>query len=170
MENESNPRCLSLSHTKPALKTLPFPLIFSPANPTKGSKPFLFENPSKPTSLSQIFFSMDATSSSIFSSRFLETPHLLQTPPPSSISAAFRRDGFFKINENLKPQRFSKLEKETTVSISGQRVRAISREISDGGEDEGTSGNGFGLIPDEDHWFDVRFFIKIGSFYCSFSF
>lgn len=108
---------------------------------------------------------MEAVSNSIFPSRFIETPHILQSPPPSLIRAAFRRDGFLKINENLKPQRCSKFGKETMVSISGKRVRAVTHEISDGGEDEGTSGNGFGLIPGEEDWFDVRFSIKNGSFF-----
>ncbi|XXG64419.1 hypothetical protein AAC387_Pa05g2377 [Persea americana] len=97
---------------------------------------------------------MEAVSNSIFPSRFIETRHILQSPPPSLIRAAFRRDGFLKINENLKPQKCSKFGKETMVSISGKRVRAVTHEISDGGEDEGTSGNGFGLIPREEDWFD----------------
>ncbi|RWR82650.1 hypothetical protein CKAN_01137800 [Cinnamomum micranthum f. kanehirae] len=97
---------------------------------------------------------MEAVSNPIFPSRFIETPHILQSPPPSLIRAAFRRDGFLKINENLKPQRCSKFGKETMVSIPGKRVRAVTHEISDGGEDEGTSGNGFGLIPGKEDWFD----------------
>ncbi|KAF8392809.1 hypothetical protein HHK36_021046 [Tetracentron sinense] len=92
---------------------------------------------------------MEALSSSV-SSRFTETYPDLHSPS-SSIKTSAKRSISLKIKEKSDSKRISGLDLTAgRVRTCGLRVRALAREISDEGEeDEGTSGNGFGLIPGE---------------------
>lgn len=101
---------------------------------------------------------MEALSSSVFPSRFLETPNVLQSPSLPSIKTPPRRDGYFKIYESLKRSYWLSIcVKERIVSKGADRVRAVAHEVSDGsGDERASSGNGFGVIPEEDSWFECN--------------
>ncbi|XP_058068175.1 uncharacterized protein LOC131217282 isoform X2 [Magnolia sinica] len=98
---------------------------------------------------------MESLSSSLLPSRFCEPTHAVQSLPPSWIKTQTRRSGYLRITEISSIRGLSSCRtRAERVSIGGERARAVAREISDSGGDEGTSGNGFGLIPEETSWFE----------------
>ncbi|XP_010273581.1 PREDICTED: uncharacterized protein LOC104609071 isoform X2 [Nelumbo nucifera] len=91
---------------------------------------------------------MEALSSSVFSSRLIES-YLTVQSAPFSIKSSTKPSGSIRICENLETRRFSWKDRGAgKVLPFGLRVRALTREISDEGE-EGTSGNEISLIPEE---------------------
>ncbi|XP_068637863.1 uncharacterized protein [Aristolochia californica] len=82
---------------------------------------------------------MEVVPSSIIHSKFAENSPVIQSPS-FAIKKSVRLSRHVKINENLAARK---------VFICCPTVRAHAREVSDSSEEEGISGNGFGLIPDE---------------------
>lgn len=83
---------------------------------------------------------MESLSSSVFVPEFSETLPVLHVPH-SSIRTPNKRTGFLKINQAFP---------NTTPWASGSRVLALSREVSDEGEEESLFlNNGLGLISEK---------------------
>ncbi|XP_068643466.1 uncharacterized protein [Aristolochia californica] len=83
---------------------------------------------------------MEVVPSSFIHNKLTETSPVIQTPP-CAIKKSVQLRMHVKINENLESRK---------LFICRPRVRAQAREVSDSSEEEGTSGNGFRLISDED--------------------
>ncbi|KAG9449218.1 hypothetical protein H6P81_009183 [Aristolochia fimbriata] len=82
---------------------------------------------------------MEVIPSSIIHSKFTETSSVIPSPS-SSIKKFARLRTHVKISENQEARK---------LFVSRHRFRVHAREVSDNSEEEGTSGNGFGFIPDE---------------------